>query len=147
MMATLPDFAPSLPTAEKGLLLMNTVGSLAARKPDKFSVTITTFVRKRESHMNFLYGMFKDKKLTRDQLIANLNVIVPELTATRLLLWQVEQLAVAQGEPIPVLEGLITLTTQALERIGKSAVAITAEVSLPIRFELADDRILAFPAS
>lgn len=147
MMATLPAFEPALPSTEKGLLLMQTIGSLAARKPEKFSATITRFAHKRESHMNFLYGMFKDEKLTQNQLIANLNVIMPELGATRTLLWQVDRLADAQGQPIPVLESLITLTTQALERIARGAVAITAEANSPVRFDLADDRILAFPAS
>lgn len=147
MMATLPDFAPALPSTEKGLLLMQTVGSLATRKPDQFSATITRFIRKREGHMGFLYGMFTDKKLTRDHLIGNLNVLMPELGAARLLLWQVDQLATAHGEPIPVLEGLITLTSQALERIAKGAIAITTEANEPIRFELSDERILAFPAS
>ena len=143
MMGTLPDFTPTLPTAEKGLLLMQTVGSLAQRKPDKFSATITNFVRKRENHMNFLYAMFKDKKLDQNQLLVNIKVNLPELGATRLLLWQVEHLATAQGAPVPGLEGLLTLVSQAMERISKGAIAIASEANQPIRFELVDDRIVA----
>lgn len=146
-MSALPRFKPVLKDDEKSMRLTYMTHSLASRKPDRFADTITTFVAKREAYLLFISTMLTDGDLTVDQTLSNANHMLGELSATRDLLWQVIQCAEGRNLKAPRVEGLLTICSQAMERIAKALESAAEHRGAPLRFECVEGLIVGSKAS